>query len=119
TSQPNRHASPMRMTYAFAYGIRSTEQEVAGTRTGRCRRGVLGIFTAAVLHGWHAGARHLRVALSAAGGPRDVCHRGDGDGGGTDLAGTARPPTRPAPTDGTGLRVHGDPRRGVRDGDRG
>src|SRR6185312_15086300 len=43
---------------------------------------------------WHAGARDVRVALPAAGGPRDVRKRGDGDCGAADLARTAR--RRPA-----------------------
>ena len=61
---------------------------------------------------------HLRVALSAAGGPCHVRERGDGVRGGADLAGAASSPPRPAPPRGAGLRVHRDPGRGVCDGHR-
>src|SRR5947207_2740541 len=98
THQPNRYTRAKRMTYAFAYDIRITRSkpEMARSRPRRCRRRVPRLLATAVLHGWHPGARDIRSSLPAAGRPRDVRKRRDGDGGGADLAGTARQETRPA-----------------------
>jgi hypothetical protein len=85
----------------------------------RGRRRVPGVLASAPLDGRHAGAVDVRIALSTAVRPCDVRQRRDGDRGGADLARSARHETRPAPADRAGLRVHGDPRRDVRDGDRG
>src|SRR3954452_6984335 len=104
----------MRMPYAYAYVIRITGQTVARSRPRRCRRRVPGLLAAALLHRRHAGARHVRLALPVAGGACDVRKRGDGDGGGADLARPARAETRSAPVDRADLRVHGGFWRGVR-----
>ena len=86
----------MRMPYANAYDIRTEPKAaLAGARPGRDRAGLPGFLTAALLHRRHPRARDIRVALSAAGGPRDVRERGDGVRGGADLAGTAPSPPGP------------------------
>ena len=83
----------MRMPYAHAYDIRIPVAEaMAGARPRRDRPGLPGFLAAALLHRRHPRARDIRVALSAAGGPRHVRERGDGVRGGADLAGTAPSP---------------------------
>src|SRR5689334_9574120 len=101
------------MSYAFAYDIRTVQAEPEMPRPRRCRRGFPDLLAAALLHRWDAGARDVPVALSVVGGSCDVRKRCDGDCARADLARPARASARRAPAGRAGLRMRGDPGRGV------